>query len=182
MANCSTPSCSKDAVLKGYCRTHYPKRPSIKGAGKPRKSHWQRLWEKVDRSGGSSGCWIFKGGLGDGGYGVLGWKENGRQRSMSAHRMAWTLTNGTIPPGMCILHRCDNRKCVNPAHLMLGTQEENVRDMALKGRAYGKLSYEIAQEIRRRYAAGESQSKLAREFNVTQSSISQIVRNKTYVR
>lgn len=52
-----------------------------------------------------------------------------------AYVVAWQLTNGPIPPGICVLHRCDNGNCVNPAHLFLGTQRENIRDMQAKGRA-----------------------------------------------
>ena len=64
------------------------------------------------------------------GYG----KFNFKQKSMYAHRMAWLLTNGEIPDGMVVMHKCDITSCVNPTHLQLGTQKENVIDCANKGR------------------------------------------------
>lgn len=56
---------------------------------------------------------------------------------MMAHQAAWICVNGTIPPGMCVLHRCDNPQCINPEHLFLGTQDDNMKDMARKGRHVG---------------------------------------------
>ena len=65
-----------------------------------------------------------------GGYGVL--RSGGK--TMLAHRVAWERANGPIPEGMKVLHKCDNPPCVNPDHLSLGTQQDNIRDCFLKGR------------------------------------------------
>lgn len=57
------------------------------------------------------------------------------------HRVSWVIHNGAIPPGMAVLHRCDIGECVNPEHLFLGTQTDNMKDMQEKGRARGRCSY-----------------------------------------
>lgn len=77
-----------------------------------------------------SGCWIWMRGRGTNGYGYL-W-ESGKM--VSAHRVSWRLHRGEIPQGMHVLHRCDVRCCVNPAHLFLGSNADNVHDMDAKGR------------------------------------------------
>jgi len=100
------------------------------------------------------------------------------------------LTNGPIPDGMQVLHRCDNPPCCNPAHLFLGTQADNIADMiakrrggAVSGEAHyrAKLTADQVSAIRARYAAGETQVALAREFGVSQTNISRIVRGTTWV-
>ncbi len=77
------------------------------------------------------GCWIFHGAITDVGYGRL-WVNKVR---WLAHRFAWTIANGPIPDGKWVLHRCDVRACVRPDHLFLGDHDDNMADMARKGRA-----------------------------------------------
>jgi len=80
-------------------------------------------------------CWLWRGGVqksktrGRGGY---GWFWLGK--AQHAHRVSWLLHHGPIPEGKCVLHRCDVRRCVNPAHLWLGTKADNNRDRDAKGR------------------------------------------------
>lgn len=77
-----------------------------------------------------SGCWIWDGAIGKAhGYGVA-WDG----KYVRAHRLGYKLFVGDIPSGMHVLHRCDVRSCVNPSHLFLGTQLDNMRDMVSKGR------------------------------------------------
>jgi hypothetical protein len=87
----------------------------------------QRFWAKVEKT---DGCWLWTAAKDRLGYGYFKW--DGKQGK--AYRYSWTLHNGPIPTGMCVLHRCDTPSCVNPAHLFLGTQADNVRDMDAKGR------------------------------------------------
>jgi hypothetical protein len=76
-------------------------------------------------------CWLWHARLWKSGYGSF--SVNGRDER--AHRVAWALANGPIPEGMCVLHRCDNPPCCNPAHLFLGTPAVNARDRSAKGRS-----------------------------------------------
>jgi hypothetical protein len=87
------------------------------------------FWSRVDRSG---ECWVWTGAKNEKGYGVVG--VPGEHRTTKAHRMAWEIYNGPLPPGQCVLHRCDNPACCRPSHLFLGSRADNNADMCLKGR------------------------------------------------
>lgn len=105
-----------------------------------KKSAEERFWSKVDNTGGpihpvlGTRCWVWAGGLRRG-YGTV---VIGSLRKY-AHRASWELTNGDIPEGLCVLHRCDNPPCCNPAHLFLGTVQENNADRVAKGRGRGAI-------------------------------------------
>lgn len=98
----------------------------------------EAFWSKVDKSAGPDGCWLYTGFRKWDGYGWLARKMDGKVRWLTAHRYAWMVAHGGEPAdGLHILHKCDNPPCCNPAHLQLGTHQENMADMAAKGRANG---------------------------------------------
>lgn len=146
-----------------------------------------RFWEKVDRRG-PNDCWEWRGATGKGGYGSF-WANGGSAKS---HRVAYELEVGKIPQGVgyhgfCVCHTCDNRKCVNPTHLFLGTNAENVADRNAKGRTVrgeasgkAKLTADEVENIRALYP-GETQKFIADLFGVSRSQIAAIVRNEQWV-
>lgn len=87
------------------------------------------FWDRVER-GREHECWNWKGALTHDGYGRFGFKRKTRL----AHRVAFRMQVGEIPDGLCVCHRCDNPKCVNPSHLWLGTNWDNTLDSLHKGR------------------------------------------------
>jgi len=152
------------------------------------------FWEMVDRGPGPDDCWLWTGRRHSEGYGVV-WYGGTDQ---GAHRVAWTLMHGSIPPGIQIMSRCQHRICVRPEHHFPVTAAEAGRykvehDLVARGdrsparryperRARGqrhgsaKLADEQVQEIRRRYAAGDAPiTRLADEYHVGTSQIWRIV-------
>ena len=105
------------------------------------------FWDRVDRT---EGCWVWMGARVSKGYGNL-WHGG---KSISAHRHAWELTVGPIPPGMHVLHHCDNPPCVRPDHLWLGTNRENQIDSRDKGRRAhlaSRLPYQTCEHCGARF-------------------------------
>lgn len=127
----------------------------------------------------NSGCWLWTASITPKGYGHI---SAGYSLKM-AHRVSWELHKGAIPDGMLVCHKCDVRSCVNPDHLFLGTSADNTADMMAKGRHRppapvvgeknhsAKLTQDQAIEI---LAAEETQTELAKKFNISQSLVSSI--------
>ncbi len=133
----------------------------------------------------TDGCWEWQGTIDAYGYGTLhGSRGNGERKTHKAHRLAWVFSGRTIPDFMLVCHHCDNRRCVNPGHLFVGTAKDNTQDMLRKGRRPSprKLTEEQASEIRLRLATGESQATIACSFPVGQSTISRVKREVGYGR
>lgn len=141
-----------------------------------------------------SGCWLWTGAQKACRRGThrYGWVTfNGKQ--MAAHRAAWIIFHGQIKPGLVICHQCDEPRCVNPSHLFIGTQAENVADMIAKGRKWignavrksdgrpvgSKLSDNDIALARSLRASGATQQDIADRLNVSQGCISQLLLGKT---
>lgn len=99
-----------------------------------RPSMQERFWSKVDKTA-INGCWIWTAHIDEWGYGRFAMPPRGQQKLV--HRLSWTFTNGDIPSKLLVLHKCDTPACVNPSHLRLGTNADNMRDMVAKGRTTG---------------------------------------------
>jgi hypothetical protein len=128
------------------------------------------------------GCWKWKTATGRWGYGLF----THEKVQILVHRFVWELVNGPVPPGMCVLHRCDNPPCARPDHLFLGTKKDNSRDMAAKGRGRGggigernhgaKLTSDQVLSIRALWSTGaHSQKEIGEKFGLTQAQVSNIV-------
>lgn len=144
----------------------------------------ERFWANVEKT---DTCWLWVGYKCKAGYGEI--EVNGT--TWRASRYSWFLHNGPIPEGMLICHRCDNPRCINPAHLFIGKDADNTHDMISKGRNKyigkkgqshhsAKLTDNQVKEIRSRFAEGEKQVTLAQRYNVAHGLISAIVHNKIW--
>lgn len=128
----------------------------------------------------TSGCWNWSGAVNSRGYGKIGNND-------LAHRRAYEYVYGKISKGLCVCHKCDNRLCVNPAHLFLGTIGQNLQDMTDKGRrargskiASSILTEDQVRQIRNKREAGALYSELAEEFNVSWTNIKYIIKRKSW--
>lgn len=162
-----------------------------------------RFWRKVKKGSGDT-CWPWMGTRNKAGHGQV--RIDGR--NYYVHRIAYLLAHGRFAPELCVMHRCDNPPCCNPADLRLGTHGDNTQDMMRKGRcsraggpsgeghwsqiypgrvlrgeSHGsaKLTADDVRDIRRRYAAGGvTYRALAAEYAVVVATITHILRRKTW--
>lgn len=170
----STRTDRSNGIFKGvpfrFCIGHHPLRPI-----------GERFWEHVDKT---DNCWIWTGSINDSGYGML----TVRSKPDRAHRISWRLHNGDIPEGLILCHSCDNRRCVNPDHLFLGTDADNMRDKVNKKRHHwgestpsSKLTVSDVVNIRRIYSlGGVSQKALSERFGVSQPAIQGIISGRLW--
>lgn len=137
--------------------------------------HWtKRLTAKI-RRGKPNECWEFTGKSKTCGYGVL--QMGAGIGTIMAHRLAFIMANGPIPPKMCVCHKCDNPACCNPNHLFLGTHSDNLLDMSRKNRHRGARKLTPAKVVRIRFLLKAGLRKaydLAQEYRVDRSTISKL--------
>ena len=139
-----------------------------------------RFLSKVDKNG-DNGCWLWTANSIYSGYGMF---KIGQQNQL-AHRVSYELYVCKIPEGLCVLHSCDNRACVNPEHLSVGTHEQNMKERNERGRqakgkdsGRAKLTEQDVREIRILGVFGFSFTELGRMYGVHHGPISSILRNK----
>ena len=170
---CSIPQCTRPAIARGVCITHYWQRRDRGETGFRRlptlaDSHF---WDLVHKS---EDCWEWLGTLYPGGY--------GRFNKKYSHRVAWELSYGPIPDNLGILHHCDNPRCVRPDHLFLGTQADNNRDRRKKGRGGirpNKTPDEIREQIRAMYSTGGiTMREVGRIFFLNPTTICKIIHER----
>jgi hypothetical protein len=141
-----------------------------------------------------SGCWIFTGAVNKGGYGIVGLGKRGESNDR-AHRITYRHFKGETPSGMFVCHTCDVRCCVNPDHLFLGTNQNNVDDMVKKKRnskpprnlhvvgekhPLSKFSDQQVLQLREMHKSGSSIYKLAKDYKVANSTMQRIIQGKRY--
>lgn len=142
-----------------------------------------RFWSRVTM-GNETACWPWAGRRNSNGYGVFDWNN----RPYIASRIAYLLSTGADPDDRFVCHSCDNRLCCNPSHIWLGTHRDNMRDMALKGRAHvtgwkgeGHPSSRLLQEqVLKIRASNLPGSVLAEQYEVTAAAIYNIRERKTW--
>jgi hypothetical protein len=182
--HCKIDGCTNPRLKGGFCNAHYKRMKRNRPMYIPAKATTaERFWAKVDTSGGPDACWLWIPPPQKSGYGNLSIKS----RMVPAHRISWELHNGPIPKtrwgALCVCHACDVRRCVNPAHLFLGTRADNNIDREMKGRGNharganhprAKLREEDIPAIRARIATGEPQSRIAADYGVHVGTISMV--------
>src|SRR6266498_1806105 len=173
---CVIDGCNNPYRSKGYCNKHY--------------QHWKiygdaeydtqaaRFWAKVDKKEFDE-CWLWKGPVINSGYGTTRTPSGFKT---TAHRATWEWVHGVVlSVEVHVCHTCDNRLCVNPNHLFLGTREENMKDMVAKGRSprgskQGKSLLTESDVITIRSLSGIlSQTQIGEIYGVAQATISKII-------
>lgn len=187
----SRPICSVDGCIatikgRGLCQKHYYR---WRRNGDPLTvriivgDDKKRILSSIKKS--KAGCWVWQKTIHAGGYGIVSL----RGKHEMAHRAAWKVLVGEIPEGMQLNHTCHNRACINPDHLYLGTQIDNMRDMQDAGRenkALGErggmtvLTEVAVREIRKLIGEGWTNKDIARVFGVAPTTVSSIKRKRTW--
>jgi hypothetical protein len=189
MPTCSYDGCERKYYALGWCEMHWRR---VRKYGNPEggpTTHAPaevRFWRGVEKKG-PDDCWLYTRGAKRGVYGLF--QPGGKDTPhVGAHRFSCELVHGPIPKGMVVMHSCDTPKCVNPAHLSVGTYKDNSQDMISKGRharvaPLGKdngksiLTEEMVIEIKTSKARHID---LARKFNVSSRAVRDVRSGRTW--
>lgn len=187
MKKCSIAYCEFPVIALGLCSRHYQAKRKY---GDPetvkQKQHHgltasERFFLYTEKS---DGCWIWKGFKDPNGYGRL----NVNGIPMLASRLSYQVHYGSIPEGKYVCHKCDTPSCVNPEHLFLGTQQDNVDDMISKGRDKKRALKGMAHpnskltddDVRAIKASNEQTKALSRRFKISEAVIHDIRKGKIW--
>ena len=188
---CAVDGCERLARARGMCTKHYRRLTKNGNPHVASTKQWPSAKDRLlnlCRKSSETSCWEFVGGHTRKGYGKL-WHNGGMK---TAHRVAYEILVGPVPEAKFVLHRCDNPSCLNPDHLFIGTHQDNMADMRMKGRGaserrlrgskspQSKLNEECVLQIKLRLAKNEQCSVIAKDFNVDRTLISLIKRGKVW--
>lgn len=148
--------------------------PTQRGPSPKLRDRFEKFFDRSD----ASSCWEWKGHRSSKGYGYFG-------REKRAHRISWEIYHGPIPDNLHVLHRCDNPPCVNPAHLFLGTNIDNIADREQKGRGAAFREHRSTTKLTRQQvlsirADPRFQADIAADYGVSRSAVSLIKLNKRW--
>jgi hypothetical protein len=193
MSDCLIYGCDRTAKCRGWCKRHYEiwrrhgdahhQTRAFLGRGANGEKIAHRLLRKSVSV--ESGCREWTGWCDGGGYGRVAVDRGMRP----AHVVSWEIANGRpVPEGKVIRHSCDNPPCIEPDHLLVGSQAQNVADMFERGRCdrsgernnSAKLTSQAVQAIRAKHAAGQSITSLRREYGVSASQVKNIITRKQW--
>jgi hypothetical protein len=148
------------------------------------KNFPERFWSKVNKT---DSCWLWGAGCDTAGYGLI--RRGEKRGTITTHRASWIINKGPVPKGLCVLHNCpngDNRKCINPNHLWLGTADENMKDRNSKNRqakgekiGNSKLTEDAINEIRA-LSKIISGRKIAKLFSVGKTTIQEVLKRRSW--
>ncbi len=186
---CSVPDCRSPHYGNGLCNKHWLRvraHGTTDGGQTTHAPPEVRFWRYVEKRG-PDDCWLWTGKTEKNGYGRFQIGGKGSPQ-LGAHRVSYQMANGGESPPV-VMHKCDNRPCVNPAHLRAGTHKENTADMHAKGRYIGrgptaagttslKFTPDDIRAIKQR--TGESANAVARDYGVNHGSILAIWRGITW--
>lgn len=183
---CKIPGCTNFVICLNLCSRHYKIQWK---AGRKIKTpttaefllHASRFWSRVNK-GKKNDCWEWRGSTSQNGYGFM----SVNYKNYTTHRLSWFFTYSGWPT-LWVLHSCDNRKCVNPAHLREGTALDNANDAKERNRlSYGqqhhcsKLTEKDVLEVRSDRKNGYTQEALANKFNISRRAIRSLLSGKTW--
>ena len=172
-------------ALPGVCRNQLCVNPDHLAMGDE-----ARFWSKVQKLSGEDACWVWTARLDKDSYGQFRICQDGKKFAIKAHTYSWELANSfTLKKGIghCVCHTCDHPYCVNPAHLFLGTQQENTQDRNNKGRqargetsGAAKLTESQVIEMRQSRAEGMTLTQLAKLFGVAATTAGYVVNRRSW--